>query len=189
MRVLLLLDIRNLIQHSSRAAYDGGHSPENLLEPFFFFQLVFYSSFRLNHCMVPRDLAFRVWEKLSTTSGILVSVWVFIPYYYYHYCSFLLRLVHMVSFHLEQSTNFGWRRTGLEAQMIWWHTDKHRRLLHFAGIFHTHGNWAENSVALYDNSQELNDEAKARIAGVNSGVMLWVITRVWGSECDVIAQY
>jgi len=89
MRVFLLLDIRNLIQHSSRAAYDGEHSPENCLDLFFFFfQLVFYSSFGLKHCMVPRDLAFRVWEKLSTISGILVLVWVFIPYYcYYHYRS------------------------------------------------------------------------------------------------------
>jgi len=37
---------------------------------------------------------------------------------------------------------------------------------------------AKISVALYDNSQELDDKAKARIAGVSSGVMLWVIARV-----------
>jgi len=54
------------------------------------------------------------------------------------------------------------------------HTDKHRQtFVAFAGIFHTNGNGGKSSVALYDNSQELNDKVKARIAGVNSGVMLW----------------
>jgi len=116
MRVFLLLDIRNLIQHSSRAAYDGGHSPETLLEPFFFFQLVFYSSFRLKHCMVPRDLAFRVWENsppppaFSCQFGgnfalgfysLLLLLLLLLPL-----LLLLLHLVHMVSFQLEQPTIF-----------------------------------------------------------------------------------
>jgi len=84
----------------------------------------------------------------------------------------------MVSFQLEQSTILLalYRIGSTDDMMTHTHTNTERRLLHFAGIFHTNGNGGKSSVALYDNSQELDDKAKARIAGVNSGVMLWVIT-------------
>ena len=124
-QVFLLHDIRNLIQRSSRAVYDGGRSPENLLGSFFL-QLVFYSSFGLKHCMVPRDLAFRAWEKLhhlrhSRVSLAATLLWGFIPYYcycycYYHYCSYYFIL--FIWFPPSWNDNFCWRCTGLEAQMI-----------------------------------------------------------------------
>lgn len=45
------------------------------------------------------------------------------------------------------------------------------RVAFFGNLSHQ-WEWGKSSVALYDNSQELDDKAKARIAGVNSGVML-----------------
>jgi len=113
MRIFLLLDIRNLIQHSSRAAYDSGHSPENLLGPFFFFSL---SSIALwvETLHGTRDLAFWVWENsppppafLCQFGGnfalgfysLLLLLLLLLPLLF-----LLLHLVHMVSFQLEQST-------------------------------------------------------------------------------------
>jgi hypothetical protein len=119
MKVFLLLGIRNLIQHSSGAAYDGRRSPENLLGPFFFsFRLVFYSSFGLKHCMVPRDLAFRAWEKLSITPGILVSVWRQLCFGFLSPTTITTSSCSYGFLPLGTVDNFCWRRTGLEAQMI-----------------------------------------------------------------------
>ena len=147
---------------------------------FFSFRLVFNSSFGFKHCMVPRDLAFRAWEKLSTTPAFSCQFGGNFASGFYpllllllcHYCSyyFILFIWFPSTWNSRQFLLASYRIGSTDDMMA--HTNTDRRLLHFTGIFHTNGNGNENSVALYDNPQELNDKAKARIVGVNSGVML-----------------
>ena len=123
--VFFLLGIRNLIRHSSRAAYDGRHSPENLLGPFSFpFGL---SSTALSGLNIAWYL--EIWRfghgknspppRHSRVSLAATLLRVFIPYYYYYSATTALTTSSCSYGFLPLGTvdNFCWRRTGLEAQM------------------------------------------------------------------------